>query len=107
MTVYGDGKQTRSFQYVSDLVSISSLIVQCVWSVISSCNSSVLFSLLQVIWATLSYAVVYPKKQHKINFYPQNFIMLPFNTSFFTVQGNGFQHILAAILLPLFSQFGE
>lgn len=25
MTVYGDGKQTRSFQYVSDLVSDSSL----------------------------------------------------------------------------------
>lgn len=23
MTVYGDGKQTRSFQYVSDLVSIT------------------------------------------------------------------------------------
>lgn len=25
MTVYGDGKQTRSFQYVSDLVRRSSL----------------------------------------------------------------------------------
>lgn len=27
MTVYGDGKQTRSFQYVSDLVRISSGVV--------------------------------------------------------------------------------
>lgn len=27
MTVYGDGKQTRSFQYVSDLVLISHLFI--------------------------------------------------------------------------------
>jgi dTDP-D-glucose 4,6-dehydratase len=41
MTVYGDGKQTRSFQYVSDLVSINCLLVLFVWTVIISCNSSV------------------------------------------------------------------
>lgn len=61
MTVYGDGKQTRSFQYVSDLVSINSLIVQCVWTVIVSCNSFVL------LLATLSYAsLMYPKNEHNI-----------------------------------------
>jgi hypothetical protein len=31
MTVYGDGKQTRSFQFVSDLVSLLNSVVVGAW----------------------------------------------------------------------------